>query len=232
MIYALSDIHGHYDAYLRLLRKIDLRPRDTLYVLGDVVDRGPDGIKLLLDMMRRPNVAPILGNHEYMMAYCLRFLTQEITDESLAALDDEKLTALRDWLCNGGGPTLRAFRALSDPEREEVQDYLGEFSLYEEVRASGEDYVLVHAGLANFSPERPLYDYRPDELILSREDLEAAYWADRYVVCGHTPTQLIPGSPEPGRVYRAGRRIFIDCGCVFGGPLGALCLDTGDVFYA
>lgn len=230
--YCISDPHGRYDKYRRILQTIGLRSQDTLCVLGDVVDRGPDGIRILLDMMARPNVTPILGNHEYMMAYCLRFLMREVTDESLSALDGEKLAALRDWSANGGEPTLRAFRALSPSERTDVLDYLGEFSLYEQVRAGGEDYVLVHAGFASFSPDRPLDGYRPDELIIGQGDFEASYWPDRYVVSGHTPTQLIPGAPEPGRVYRTGRRIFIDCGCAFGGHLGALCLDTGDVFYA
>lgn len=231
MRYVTADIHGRYDQYRFLLQTIGLRPADTLYVLGDVVDRGPDGVAILRDMMRRPNVVPILGNHEFIMAYCLDFLTREITDESLAALDSEKLAALASWFRNGGEPTLKAFRALSAAERQDVRDYLDEFRLFEEVRAGGEDYVLVHAGLENFSPDRPLEDYRPDELIVGRGDFDRPYWPDKYVVCGHTPTQLIPGNPAPGRVYRAGRRLFIDCGCTFGGPLAAVCLDTGDVFY-
>ena len=42
MQYAVSDIHGRYDKYAELLRRIDLKPFDTLYVLGDMIDRGPD----------------------------------------------------------------------------------------------------------------------------------------------------------------------------------------------
>ena len=37
----MSDIHGEYDKYLAMLEQIDLSEDDTLYVLGDVVDRGP-----------------------------------------------------------------------------------------------------------------------------------------------------------------------------------------------
>ena len=50
MIYTISDIHGCYDKYQELLRTIHFSPDDTLYVLGDVIDRGPDGFKTLLDM--------------------------------------------------------------------------------------------------------------------------------------------------------------------------------------
>ena len=56
MQYAVSDIHGCYDKYIQLLRRFDLRPTDTLYVLGDMIDRGPDGLKILLDMSMRPNI--------------------------------------------------------------------------------------------------------------------------------------------------------------------------------
>ena len=73
MTYAVSDIHGCYDKYIDLLRKISFGPHDTLYVLGDVIDRGPDGFKILLDMAQRSNVINLLGNHEVMgkdTAFC------------------------------------------------------------------------------------------------------------------------------------------------------------------
>ena len=41
-IYIMSDIHGLYDRYEAMLKKIDLKEDDRLYVLGDVIDRGPD----------------------------------------------------------------------------------------------------------------------------------------------------------------------------------------------
>lgn len=46
MIYAISDIHGCWDKYRKLLKKINFGLDDTLYVLGNVTDRGPDGFKL------------------------------------------------------------------------------------------------------------------------------------------------------------------------------------------
>ena len=66
MVYCMSDIHGNYEGYKNLLEKVDFKEEDTLYVLGDVIDRGKQSIKILQDMMIRPNVVPIIGNHEYM----------------------------------------------------------------------------------------------------------------------------------------------------------------------
>ena len=40
MIYAVSDLHGCYDKYRNMLEKIHFSETDTLYILGDVVDRG------------------------------------------------------------------------------------------------------------------------------------------------------------------------------------------------
>lgn len=231
MIYALSDLHGRYDKYRQILQTINLRPQDTLYVLGDVVDRGLDGIRILQDMMLRPNVCPILGNHELMMLVCLRFLMQEITDESLSGLGEIQMEALKEWFINGGVPTLNAFTALSSEERGDVLEYLGEFALYEEVRAGGRDYLLVHAGIENFAPNKPLSAYSPLDFTEGRPDYSRRYWPDRFVVSGHTPTRLIPGNSSPDRIYRANNHIAIDCGCAFGGALGVICLDSGEEFY-
>ena len=45
MVYCMADIHGNYEAYQDILKQIHFKDSDTLYVLGDVVDRGPDSIK-------------------------------------------------------------------------------------------------------------------------------------------------------------------------------------------
>ena len=44
MIYVLSDIHGQKRRFESIMKHINLQPEDTLYVLGDVIDRNPDGI--------------------------------------------------------------------------------------------------------------------------------------------------------------------------------------------
>ena len=72
--YCISDIHGEYEKYQRLLSEIRFSGSDLLYVLGDSLDRGPGSMEVLLDMMLRPNVIPLIGNHEYMALHCLKFL--------------------------------------------------------------------------------------------------------------------------------------------------------------
>ena len=73
MIYAMSDLHGCYDKYIKMLEKINFGDDDTLYILGDIVDRGPDGIKILQDVMKRKNVVALRGNHDFLAHYILKF---------------------------------------------------------------------------------------------------------------------------------------------------------------
>lgn len=234
MIYVCSDIHGYYNRYTALLARLGLGPDDTLYVLGDVIDRGPDGVKILQDMMARPNVVPILGNHEFTAAFCLPWLMEEITDQSLAELDETRLAALRDWLMNGGEPTIRALRERTDDERREILDYLREMELYAQAEAGGRTFVLVHAGLEHFRVDKPLEDYELADFLFCRPRPESEFYPDRYLVYGHTPTRLLRqqlGEPPADTILRRGNQIAIDCGCGFGGPLGCLCLDTLEEVY-
>ena len=56
MIYAVSDLHGCYDKYIKLLERLKMTSDDSLYILGDIVDRGSDGMKILLGLIKRKNV--------------------------------------------------------------------------------------------------------------------------------------------------------------------------------
>ena len=61
--YVMSDLHGNCCAYQKMLEKIELKAEDKLYILGDILDRGPNPIKIILDLMNRPNVEILAGNH-------------------------------------------------------------------------------------------------------------------------------------------------------------------------
>ena len=65
MIYVLSDIHGNERRFNSVLEQINLQASDTLYILGDVIDRHPDGIRILRRIMDMPNAKMLLGNHEH-----------------------------------------------------------------------------------------------------------------------------------------------------------------------
>lgn len=243
MNYVISDIHGQFDKYQQMLRKISLSDNDTLYVLGDVLDRGSAGLKILKDMMLRPNVVPLLGNHEYMASICLSWLMKEVTDETIGNMDTEKLCGLSEWMSVGGDQTITEFRKLDLYDREDIVDYLSEFSLYEVVIANGKEFVLVHAGLDNFTQDRDLYDYDLSELIFHKPDYEKIYFPDKYLVTGHIPTRTVFAAEQGknlnelkteefvDKIFEKNHHIAIDCGCGYGGKLGCICLETMEKIY-
>ncbi|WP_270470146.1 metallophosphoesterase [Faecalibacillus faecis] len=146
MHYVMSDLHGEYEKYKEMLSLINFKDEDVLYVLGDVVDRGKHPLRIIQDMMRRPNVIPLIGNHDYMCLISLYYLMKEINDTNIQQFEDENhLEIIRLWIEDGGQPTLEEFMTLSKTDREEIIDYLGEFNLYEEVCVNNRDFVLVHA---------------------------------------------------------------------------------------
>lgn len=230
MYYVMSDLHGCLEEYQRALELLALKEDDTLFILGDVVDRGTSGMKILLDMMTRPQIVPLVGNHDYMAMKGLAGLVMEVTEENLEEFQSPEFQAnLKDWLLNGGQPTVDEFRGLSAEEQSEILEYLGEFSLYEEVSVAGRDYVLVHAGIDNFVEQKPLEDYMPFDFLLHRTDYTKIHYKDKFLVTGHTPTRLIHQKGDV--IYRKNNHIALDCGCCYGGQLGIFCLDTEEEFY-
>lgn len=233
MRYIISDIHGCYNEYIKLLDKIKFSDEDELYILGDVVDRGPEPIKVLKDIMNRPNAVFIIGNHDFIMYTLMRKLAVEITAENY----DNYLTAddLLDynlWLQDGGQVTAEQFRTLSKKEKADILDYISEASLYETIEHNGKSYILVHAGLADFSPDKDLEDYELYDFLEERADYSKRYYPDEntYLVTGHTPTIYIEGWRKT-EVYRKNGHIAIDCYCVGGGKLAAYCIETEEVTY-
>ena len=126
--YVMSDIHGRYDEYLEMLLKINFSHKDKLYILGDVIDRGQNPIKVLRHTMYADNIILLMGNHEKMM------LDSASTDE------EKRLEANDMWEWNGGYTTKREFFELSKEVRQEIIDYIAELKWYEFVEIGDKKY--------------------------------------------------------------------------------------------
>jgi len=233
MTYVISDIHGEYDQLVTLLEKINLQDDDELYILGDMVDRGMDPIKVIKLLMSIPNCTCLFGNHEVMAYSNLKLLLNEVSEEFLDSLSDEDMGKLTEWMLNGCGNTIKEFAKLSVEERQEVIDFIGSCEAYEELEVNGKEYILVHAGLNEFSPEKGLDEYTINDLVWYRMDYSKEYYQDKIVVTGHTPTQKISINPKPGYIFKGNNNIAIDCGAFAkSGRLAAICLETGEEFYS
>ena len=231
MTYVMSDIHGDYEKYAAMLEKIAFSDDDTLYILGDVVDRGENPMRILSDMSMRANVIPLMGNHEHMAEHVLRAVNVEITAETIeTSWNAEVILAVREWYENGGYFTSRDFSRLSLEDRESILDYLEEFSFYEELTVGDKSFVLIHGGLPDFSPEKELEDYPLIGTLYARTDYGKRYYPDKYLITGHTPTFLIDPAYD-GKIYIANGHIAIDCGVCHGKNLGCIRLDDLAEFY-
>lgn len=225
MYYAVSDIHGCFDKYVKLLEMIRFSDEDTLYVLGDCVDRGEGGCDVLLDMFSRKNVIPMMGNHDYSALTMLSMI-----ENTGSKIPEDKQRYLAYWLSDGGFPTCQAFRRLDEKKRGLLLSYIKTFSYVERVTAGGHVFHLSHT-----IPEIELFDEKEGfdirYYINGEPDYEETYPGDVLYVTGHTPTGLID-EKSGGKIWRGNNHIAIDCGAVFGSPLGCICLDTLEEFYA
>lgn len=230
MVYVCSDLHGYsLDKFKAFLNKIGFCEDDFLYIIGDVIDRGKDGIKILKWLMSMYNAQLILGNHEQMML-ASSFAFEEITDASIDNLTAAQLTAYSMWVANSGQPTIDALAAIRQREIKYILEYLQEAPLYETVTANGRDFILTHSGLGNFSPDKKLSDYTSDELLWNRPNIDQKYFDDITVVFGHTPT-VHYGEEHKGKILFTDSWIDVDVGAGLGLPPAILRLDDMKIFY-
>ena len=116
--YAVSDLHGQYNIFSKLLEKVHFSNEDQLYMLGDAIDRGPDGIRILQHVMNAPNMHFLLGNHEFMMLNGVALDGSATANYSMLPGRDADL-----WLSrNGGNRTYYKYKLLDREERVRILD--------------------------------------------------------------------------------------------------------------
>ena len=230
MIYVISDLHGYpHEKFLQLLKSAGFCDDDFLYILGDVIDRNGDGgIKTLCWLLEQPNVQLILGNHEAMLLSC-EFLFSEITDANIEGLTADKLEFYNTYCLNGGTATLGSLRKLPKDTQADIFDYLRDTPVYDAITVNSRDYLLVHAGLKNFSPDKKIPDYTPDELLWESPEFGDEYYPDIVTVFGHTPT-FSYGEEFRGKIIRTNTWTAIDTGAAYGEKPVLLRLDDGSEF--
>lgn len=165
MNYCISDIHGCSKTLAALLATLPLTEADTVYFLGDYVDRGPDSKGVLDIVMAMPNAVCHKGNHEDMMLFAL-----DNPYNSESALH---------WYINGGKAALASF---GDTVPEEYIVFLRGLKLITELP----DFYLCHAGISRDAMNTP------KEMLLWDRDclVDIGATGGRRLVCGHTPTQM------------------------------------------
>lgn len=210
--YVTSDIHGEYTKFLKLLSKIKLTKSDTLYILGDVIDRNPGGIQILEHIRCEENIILLKGNHEQLMV------------EYYKGMDD-----VQCWFNNGGYITHTILQEKGERYTLELLDYLE--SLPAKITIG--KYILVHGGF--YVPgevcdkEEAFYNSNEEEMLWNREFFISNQRIEGYtVISGHTST-LSLGS---NKIIHKEGKILVDCGCGFyKGKLACLRLEDCKEIY-
>lgn len=101
-IYAIGDVHGQYEALMRLLEGIGYGDDDELWFVGDLVNRGPDSLSVLRFVTALENARVVLGNHDFsLLVQAERFKGNKLKDAAVQVLaaDDapELLRRLRQY---------------------------------------------------------------------------------------------------------------------------------------
>ena len=192
MIYCMSDIHGESDRYQAMLKLINFSDEDTLYIIGDVADRQPNGISIYLDIMARSNVILIRGNHEQLLL------------DAIESPDDPGAREI--WERNGGRVTRRDLLYMRTPEvRERILHYIRSTPDHLDIEVNGRSFHLVHGFPGEDRDSRTWERPYPDT---------PAPFPDRTTIVGHTPTILLAGdNGHPLRIWHGDGVICIDCGC-------------------
>jgi len=224
--YAIGDVHGQTSLLTELHARIlqhAMGNHAVIIHLGDLIDRGPDSCGAIEAIMTLADAAPtsievlaLKGNHEQMM---------------LDAIDAPGTRAEKWWLFNGGRETLRSYGVVEDPPHSEWTGAIPHAhiqwlrSLPTRHIAEHRNLVFVHAGIdpdafPNCDPAIHLWTRSPrffeSRTWPRRQELEGLI-----VVHGHMALTLPVPEVEP-------RRINVDTGAGFGGPLSAAVLAPGD----
>lgn len=213
--YVVSDLHGQFDLFAKLLKKINFNENDFMYILGDAIDRGPDGIRLLQAIKDAPNMDLLIGNHEFLML-------QSVSSDGSVALTGADATL---WtLYNGGEVTYEHYEGLSLEERKGLLEWLNTRKLTTVVTVNDKKYCLTHSFFNEEAIDMELKDideeviwecvwcspFRPDLY----KPIDSYNIPDITFVIGHVPVQhVVEIMEDVFHTYKEENVVLIDGGC-------------------
>lgn len=230
-VYACSDLHGMYNLWAQIRDFCD--ETDTIYFLGDAADRGPDGIRIMQELLQDSRVKYLKGNHEDMLVTCM--------SEYLMGQSNN----LSWWIGNGGSLTYDTLIKMSDTELEifiKKIDSLPRSEWYES--PAGHRVFLTHAGTDLEFTEWELHTFfgRKEAYLWDRKHFgsgrpEGEEWKNVFQVHGHTPVQTermiwrLKNPATPETIFYDEHKYNIDMGAIWSCKAALIDLDTFETKY-
>ncbi len=206
-----------------MLDLIKFSASDEMIVCGDIIDKGPEPIKLAKLIFSLPNVRCIVGNHEYEFLKFYWSLMQKSPENF-----DEVLDKLRAYHRTDGH--------LLDWE---TVDSLENLPFYIEEK----EFICVHAGLPMNEAKKfvPLNQVSREQFVYDRAFKEPRVLPseNKCVFFGHTPTNYISAKNEVIVYPRVENpksitdyyKIHLDTGASMVGVMGCFCIDTLQTYH-
>ena len=219
-IFVMSDIHGQYDLFLKMLDRIDLKREDLLVIIGDICDRGKKSYEIYMKCMKMRklgyNLKFILGNHEDMLLedlendYPIRYETEYSVFRNSKYFENKDM---KDWH--------------EENFLEEIE-WLVKWLKNCPLIISGNENIFVHAGL---DLNKGLEKQEKETVLWTREEfwlmenVELEEYKGKNIYFGHTPN-------INGRISKKTDRIKgIDCGAFFTHFLGCIEVKSQEEIY-
>ena len=229
MTFVVANLYARLDKLEKLIKNINLKESDTLYVLGNIVDYGEQSIELVNDLSTRYNVYSVLGEHDY-KAYMLLSEFDRILREGAAPSVSFSKDMIA-WSQDGGQATLEAFKSADVDSKEGFLDYLSDLPVFEEVTLNnGKEFVLTCRGIDNFNKDTDLYDYDLNDFMNAYIDLEKTYFDDRTMVVGYLDYEHTPVGSQ-GKISAKNNNIALACDMSENDDVVCLCLETNEEYY-
>lgn len=214
--YICSDIHGQGKLFYQMLSGINFSDSDELYIVGDLIDRGPDTVELLQYVVQRQkNIHLLMGNHELMMV--MHYHPFEYQN---------KFYDSDPWFnpANGGRTTAQLLEKLPESEQKAILDYLVGLPLQIELTVGDKTILLSHSSFISDKQTVMSPDVEYDIIKGIVWDSPWRFWEycpkdyyrkdGRWHVIGHVPVQAIReyGKNE-AYVDEENHIVNIDLGC-------------------
>ncbi|MDA7603587.1 serine/threonine protein phosphatase [Euryarchaeota archaeon] len=201
-VWVIGDIHGYNETFDALIKKLCLSEQDIILCLGDLIDKGPNSLKVLETVKESSQIFSIRGNHEEMMRL---------------SISPEHGRMMKSWLKYGGLITLESF---SNDEKERIKEARKWLPFIENLPTEIvlEKYRIVHAG---YDDSKPIDEQNNQQKMWGRTifQIEKSLDNNRQIIVGHTPVQTL---------NRLGKeQIWASEINLVDGRSSVLCIDTG-----
>ncbi|MGB3368296.1 MAG: metallophosphoesterase [Acidaminobacteraceae bacterium] len=187
-IVAISDIHGGYDKFERLIRDLDIKDDDYLIILGDVIEKGErsyDTFELCKELIKSKNVFYLKGNWEYAVEQV--FANGELAQKILNYVKRVKYESILGTWTEKFGKKIDEFHDSNDlyeflsGKLEDDLNIIKNLPLALEI----DEFIFVHSGLGL---RLDWENSSVDEMLINDEFNNSENLSGKFVVVGHWPT--------------------------------------------